>query len=101
MIVHNITIKVAPAIEDEWKQWQKKEHIPAAMQTSLFTEYRFYKLLDQHDEEGATYIIQLFADTAAQLDEYLENHAPLLSEKAMQKWGNQFIAFRTTMETVK
>ena len=101
MIVYNITVKVDPAIESDWQQWQKKEHIPAVMDTSLFTEYRFYKLLDKHDEEGATYIIQFFADTAAQLDEYLENHAPLLSEQAMQQWGNLFIAFRTTMETVK
>jgi len=101
MIVHNITIKVNPAIEEEWKQWQLNEYIPMVMRTSLFTEYKFYKLLDQYEEEGATYVIQFFSSTAAQLHEYLENHASLLSKNAIEKWGNQFIAFRTTMETVK
>jgi len=101
MIVHNITIKVDPSIEDEWKQWQLNEHIPQVMNTSLFTEYRFYKLLDQHEEEGSTYIIQFFANTAAQLNEYLEQYAPRFSTIAVTKWNNQYIAFRTSMETVK
>ena len=101
MIVHNITMKVDPSIENEWKHWQLTEHIPQVMNTSLFTEYKFYKLLDQHEEEASTYIIQFFANTAAQLNEYLEKHAPQLSEIAMTKWGNQYIAFRTSMQTVK
>ena len=101
MIVHNITNKVDPSIEDEWKQWQLKEHIPQVMNTSLFTEYKFYKLLDQHEEEASTYIIQFFANSSVQLNEYLEKHAPRLTEIAMTKWGNQYIAFRTSMETVK
>ena len=101
MIVHNITVKVDPAIGEQWKQWQVNEYIPAVMSTSLFTEYRFYKLLGEHEEGGSTYVIQFFANTAAQLNEYLEKHAPHFKEIALEKWGNQFIAFRTTMETVK
>jgi hypothetical protein len=57
--------------------------------------------LDEHEEEGSTYVLQFFANTAAQLNEYLEKHAPHFREIALEKWGNQFIAFKTTMETVK
>jgi hypothetical protein len=101
MIVHNITIKVDLTIEEEWKHWQVHEQLPQVMSTSLFSEYKFYKLLEQYEEEASTYIIQLFANTAAQLDEYLQHHAPRISEKARQKWGNRYIAFSTSMETVK
>jgi hypothetical protein len=101
MIVLNITVKVDPAIGEQWKQWQVNEYIPAVMSTSLFTEHKFYKLLDEHEEEGSTYVLQFFANTAAQLNEYLEKHAPHFREIALEKWGNQFIAFKTTMETVK
>ena len=101
MIVHNITIKVDLTIEEEWKHWQLQEQIPRVMSTSLFSEYKFYKLLEQYEEETSTYVIQLFANTAAQLDEYLQHHAPRISEEASQKWANHFIAFSTSMETVK
>jgi len=101
MIVYNITIKINPSVEEEWIAWQKAEHIPDVMNTKLFTEYKFYKLLDQDEEEGITYVIQYFSPTAAHLDDYLKNFAPALREKAFARWGNKFIAFRTKMELVK
>ena len=100
MIVYNITMKVNPSIEAEWLEWQKKEHIPDIMDTHLFIDHKFYKLLEQEQQEGNTYIAQYFCSTPAQLDEYLDKFAPALREKAFAKWGNKFIAFRTTMELV-
>jgi hypothetical protein len=100
MIVYNITIKVDRAIEEEWLSWQKKEHIPDVMATHLFAEYKFFRLLEQNEEEGITYVVQFFASTAAHLEEYQKKYAPQLREKSFSKWGNRFIAFRTTMEVV-
>ena len=101
MIVYNITIRVDRSIDEAWLQWQKEEQIPAILETKLFTEYRIYKLMEQDEIEGNTYIIQLFADTAAQLQEFLQIHDQRLREKAFEKWGDRFISFRTTMELVK
>ena len=101
MIVYNITIRVDRSIDDAWLQWQKEEQIPAILETKLFTEYRIYKLMEQDEIEGNTYIIQLFANTAAQLQEFLQIHDQRLREKAFEKWGDRFISFRTTMELVK
>jgi len=101
MIVYNITIRVDRSIDEAWLQWQKEEQIPAILETKLFTEYRIYKLMEQDEIEGNTYIIQLFANTAAQLQEFLQIHDQRLREKAFEKWGDRFISFRTTMELVK
>jgi len=101
MIVYNITIRVERSIDEAWLQWQKEEQIPAILETKLFTEYRIYKLMEQDEIEGNTYIIQLFANTAAQLQEFLQIHDQRLREKAFKKWGDRFISFRTTMELVK
>jgi hypothetical protein len=100
MIVYNITMKVDPTIESEWLDWQRNEHIPEVLRTNLFTEHKFYRLLEQDEQEGKTYVVQYFCSTAAHLDEYLHNFAPALREKAFLKWGNKFIAFRTKMEVV-
>lgn len=99
MIVYNITIKVLPGIEAEWIKWQKEEHIPDIMSSGNFVDYKFYKLLDE-DEEGITFIIQYFASSLKNYQKYIDKTAPKLREKAIQKWGDRFIAFRTVMQAV-
>ncbi len=100
MIVYNVTMKVDPAIEFEWIQWQKEEHIPEIMATQLFTDYKFFRLMEQDNTEGITYVIQYFSPTLQNYQEYIGTYAPFLREKAMKKWGQRFIAFRTVMELV-
>jgi hypothetical protein len=100
MFVYNLSIKIDPAIEKEWEKWERDEHIPEVMRSGLFTDYKFYRLLEQDEREGVTYVLQYFASTAAHYKEYLEKYAPLLQEKALTKWGDKFIAFRTLMQVV-
>jgi len=100
MIVYNITVKISTEIENEWVQWQKDEHIPDIMATGKFNAYSFYKLLEQEEEEGPTYVIQYSTTSFEKYREYLSEAAPLLRKKAIQKWNNRFIAFRTVMQSV-
>ncbi len=100
MIAYNITIKILPAIETDWIKWQKDEHIPDVMGTGLFDDYKFFRLLEQDETEGITYVIQYFSSSKENYDKYIEESAPLLRKKALAKWGNQFIAFRTIMQVV-
>lgn len=101
MIVYNITMKVKREIEKDWIKWQQEEHIPEIIETGLFSEYKFFRLLDHEDEEGITYVIQYFAPSRENYNEYISKFAPAFRQKAFDKWENQFIAFRTTMESVQ
>jgi hypothetical protein len=100
MIVYNITIKIIPDIEDAWIQWQRQEHIPDIMASGLFTEYKMFRLLEQDDTEGSTYVLQFFAPSIAHYQRYQKEHAGGLQQQSFEKWGNQYIAFRTIMEIV-
>lgn len=100
MIVYNVTIKIEPEIEAGWLQWQKEEHIPEVMATNLFTEYKFFKLLEHDDTDGPTYIVQYFAATRANYDRYIDEYAPVLRDRFAARWGNRFVAFRTIMQVV-
>ena len=101
MFVYNITIKILSEIEAGWVAWQKQEHIPDIMASGCFTHYNFYKLLEpEAEDEGITYIAQYFANTLNDYQKYIDETAPLLRQKAFEKWGNQFIAFRTLMQSV-
>ena len=100
MIVYNVTIKVSAAIEEAWLVWQLQEHIPEIMATGLFTEYKFFRLLEQDDSEGATYVVQFFTTSMENYQCYLQEYAAALRQKSFTKWNDQFIAFRTIMELV-
>jgi len=100
MIVHNVTIKVDPQIEKEWIDWQKNVHIPEVMSTGLFDDYKFFRLLDQDEEEGITYVIQYFSSSIDRYKKYISEFAILLNEKAVAKWQNHFISFHTVMKIV-
>lgn len=60
MFIYNITNKVDYSILDEWIKWQPDEHIPEIMSTNLFTDFKFYQLLEQDESDGVTYVIQYF-----------------------------------------
>ena len=100
MIVYNITIKINPAIEQEWVQWQQQEHIPDILSTGMFAECKMFRLLEHDESEGITYVCQYFASSAEDYVCYINEHAPMLRQKALQRWGDQFIAFRTVMRLV-
>ena len=101
MILYNVTVNVAPGIEDEWIHWMKSVHIPEVMATGRFTKHRFLKMLSEHpDAEGNTFAIQYFAKQISDLEAYLNKEAPALQKTHMEKYGEKCLAFRTVLEEV-
>jgi len=100
VIVYNITIKIHPDIEAEWIRWQKEVHIPEILGTGMFDDYKMYRLLELDDADGLTFTIQYFAASWQSYQQYILHFSDILRKKAMDKWGSQFIAFRTVMELV-
>lgn len=101
MIIYNITIKVEQQIADAWLQWLLDEHIPDVLATKCFTDYKVVRLLEVDDSEGPTYAIQYQAESKADYNRYIEQHATAIRKKSFEKWSNQFIAFNSVMQVVK
>jgi hypothetical protein len=99
-IVYNTTIKIDPLIEKEWVDWQKNEHIPELMATGLFSDCKFFRLLEQDETEGITYVIQYFSSSIDNYKKYIDEFATLLNERSFAKWGEQYISFQTVMKIV-
>ena len=101
MILYNVTVKVEKQIAHAWLQWLLNEHIPEIMQTKCFVEYKVVRLLEVDDSEGPTYAIQYYAQSKADYNRYIEIHSSNMQKRSIEKWGGQFIAFRSVMEVVK
>lgn len=100
MLILNVTTKVAPSIEQQWKAWTKAVWIPKMIATGLFGEFRFCKLRDNDDEDGMMYIVQFHCDSEENYNTFLEEHDDAFREEAYAEFGNSFIGFRTVMETL-
>jgi len=100
MIVYNITCKVLWEILDGWLAWELGEQIHATLATGLFDGYRIYRLMDQEEEEGPTFVIQFLTSNLERYNRYLSDHETGLRQAGWEKWGNGYIAFRTLMESI-
>jgi uncharacterized protein DUF4286 len=97
MIVYNVTIKCAWSIQEEWQEWMKLKHIPDVLATGQFDTGRLFRLLDQDESEGPTFVAQYATSSPERYQRYIIEFAPALQENGRSKWGDQFIAFRTVM----
>src|SRR5579872_732870 len=98
MIVYNITCKVRWEIMEGGLTWQIEEQIPAMLKTGLFDNYQLYRLLEQDEEEGPTFVIQLFTSDLERYQQFVIEFVPVFQKEGWEKWGDGFIAFRTLME---
>lgn len=100
MFIYNVTTKVHESIKSDWLAWLNEEHIPDIINTGCFTHATVLQLLEVDDSEGPTYAVQYFAESKSLYNNYIEKFAAQMRQKAFDKWGNKFIAFRSVMQVV-
>lgn len=99
MIIYNVTVKISHLKHDDWLAWMKDIHIPEVMETGMFTERVFSKVMVE-DEEGTNYSIQYHCESLEKLETYQEEFAPALQVKHTERYKDHFVAFRTLLEVI-
>jgi hypothetical protein len=100
MIVYNVTVKADHSIADSWLAWMKEEYIPGMIGTGCFTHATILRLMEVDETEGPTYAVQFHAASKSLYNKYITTFADNMRKKAMDKWGNKFIAFHSVMQLV-
>jgi hypothetical protein len=99
MIVYSVTVNIEDDVHDEWLAWMKETHIPDVMNTGIFVQHRFLKLITYNPEvTGQSYNIQYDCESMKDLHNYQTNHAPELQKEHTAKFEGKFVAFRTLLE---
>jgi len=100
MILYSVTINIDKAVETEWLQWMRTEHVPEVMATGLPAENKILRLLTEVDNGGTTYNFQYFFRSMDDYHTYQQHHSPALQQKTQERYANKFVAFRTLLEVV-
>ena len=100
MLLYNVTFGIDKEIEIEWIHWIKTNYIPAVMNTGLFIEFKFYKVLTHDDETSVSYSIQCFSKNIENILSYLNEFAPSIVEKHRELFKDKHVAFNTLLDEV-
>ena len=100
MILYNVTVNIDPEVNEDWLDWMKKTHIPDVLNTGLFIDNRFLRVLNTEEGEGFTYSIQYLLESMEHYETYKAQYAPALQASHNERYQNRFVAFRTLLETV-
>lgn len=100
MILYNITINVTPDIEEDFIAWMKQVHIPEVLETGIFDDHKFFRLLHDSEDGSTNYCIQYFTESIEKMMEYEKQHAALLRAKTQERYQDKAISFRTLLETI-
>ncbi len=101
MIVYSVTIKIDLTAHDEWLNWMKEEHISEVINTGLFLNAKFHRVLNEDESDGVTYNVQYSANSISDYFDYRDTFATKLQQKANDKFEGKFVAFRTLLKEVK
>ena len=99
MIIYNVTTIIEEVIHTEYLDFMKQVHMPEVMATGKFVSCNLLRLTDPVNE-GITYCAQYITDEIDKLEDYRQNYSPKLQEDFQQKFANQFVAFRSVLESV-
>ncbi len=100
MFVYNVSLKLEWEIVEAWLKWMREEHLQEVLDTGCFTEAKMFKLLDQDDSEGPTFIVQYTCNKKIDYLKYKTHFAPALQQKGAEKFEQKMVAFRSLMEQI-
>ena len=100
MIIYNVTINIDENLQESWLNWMRDVHIPDMLATGKFTEAKMSQVLVDEEMGGISYSVQYTALNREILDRYYEEDAPRLRQDTQDRFGNQFVAFRTELQVL-
>ena len=98
-IIYNVTISPDKDIEQEWVKWMKEIHLPEVMETGMFLENRFTRVLSE-EAENISYSVQYLAADMQSYERYKSEFAPALQKKRLERFPGKFVAFRTLLALI-
>lgn len=100
MLLYNITNKIDHSIHAEWLQWMQQAYIPHVMDSGIFEDYKFSRLLGVDESDGPTYALQFTVSSKPAFDIYQEKFAYDHQQMHDRRYKGNFVSFRSVLRVV-
>jgi hypothetical protein len=100
MIIYNVTTKVDQSIADAWITWMRDEYNPEMLRTGCFTHAVVLKLIDLDEMDHPTFAVQYHAPAEEVFRKFIDDMSAQMSKKAINKWGDKIISFKSVLEVI-
>lgn len=100
MVLFSLTVNIDKQIEEEWLEWMRESFVPNLWLTGYFQEKRFLRLLNETENDGVTYSLQLTVNSLTRAKEFEANHLQDFRQILYGKYTGRLVDFYTILETV-
>jgi len=101
MIIYEVNLTVSLDVAQEYRSWLRG-HIQEMLQQDGFHAAKLYQRdNDEAGGNGECWSVHYFLDSRAALNHYLDNHAKLLREEGIKRFGGKFSANRRVLEPLE
>lgn len=100
MYIYNVTTNIEEQSHEAWLLWMKEVHIPEMIATGKFSKAIMTRVLVEEEMGGITYSVQYYTKDKATLQRYYAEDAENLRSKALGRFANKLVSFRTELEIV-
>lgn len=98
MMVYEVRVSLDPAVVDDWLAWIGP-HMQQVVDTGCFTSAALERVIDPPDDRPA-YRVRYHGGTQADLERYLNEHAPELREEGLQRFGSAMTTARCVTDVL-
>ena len=101
MLIYNTTFHVEDDVRDAYLEYMKRCYIQEAANSGFVYAPCFARIHSQHEEQGASYSLQLKVKNLNTLNYWLETDGKRLQTELSGKFGNKVADFATLLEELE
>jgi len=99
MIIYSITTAIEDSIEKKWLDFMQKTQIPSIMNTGLFIDFRFVRIIPSQGVD-LSYNLQLRCKGYAELNRYRSENEPKMESLIKQNFEGKYATFQSVLDQV-
>ena len=100
MVLLNTTFHVHKSVDALFVKWVKEIYLPVAMQSGIFSNPLFTRIMTQVDPEATSYAVQLQASSHSEAEKWHDISAAKLKDALSREVGERVLHFTTYMEII-
>tara|TARA_Y100000766_G_C18874037_1_gene589809 strand:+ start:743 stop:1057 length:315 start_codon:yes stop_codon:yes gene_type:complete len=99
MIIYSITTAMEASIEKKWVEFMQKTQIPSIMNTGLFVDFRFVRIVPSQGVD-LSYNLQLRCKGYTELNQFRSKNEPIMENLIKQNFEGKYASFQSVLDEV-